>query len=71
VNRPSFWTGLLVGVLIGGLTGYALGGFVATVVLVVAGAVWWSVTMFVLVGIGAALGWRWLWTRRPDAGHEG
>ena len=68
MSRPSFWYGWLAGGLIGGLAGYALGGFVATVMLVVAGAVWWALVMFLGVGVVAALAYRWLWTRRAGDG---
>jgi len=54
----------LVSGLIGGLIGYALGGFVATVVLVVRGVDWWAIAMFGGVGILAALAARWLWARQ-------
>ena len=59
----------MVGGLIGGLIGYALGGFVAMVVLVVAGVQWWAVAMFGIVGITACLGCFWLWTRRSATGR--
>lgn len=63
MNRRSSGNGWLAGGLIGGLMGYALGGFVAMVALVVRGVEWWTVAMFGIVGVIAALSWRWLWVR--------
>ena len=68
MSRASYWKGVIVGGLTGVLSGYALGGFVMMVVLVVGGAQWWTVTLFAGVGIMAALAWRWLWKRRTATG---
>ncbi len=50
--------------LVGGLSGDALGGFVAMVALVVRGVEWWTVAMLGGIGIIAALTFRWRWARR-------
>ena len=58
MSRSSFRKGALVGGLTGGLIGHALGGFVTTVVLVVAGVEWWTVAIYEVTVIVAAIAGR-------------